>query len=77
MQGMLKDIISPCQSVFVKGMVIIDNVILVAEQIQYMKRCRSKKHFSAVVKIDFHKIYDRLSWSFKSTILNYMNFPNC
>ena len=53
LQGILAEAISPFQNAFVKGRQISDNIILATEQLQYMRRCKSKKDFWVAIKIDF------------------------
>lgn len=57
--GMLPKIISPNQSRFVKGRIIIENVLLAQELLTYISK--REKLANVVTKLDMTKAYDRVS----------------
>ena len=60
------------QTAFVKGRQILDGPLMVNELIQWYKK-RKKKMM--ILKIDFEKAYDSLSWDFLDRIMEIMAFP--
>lgn len=71
----LPDLIHPCQSAFLKGRLISDNVMLAAELMHQIHTSRGKRKKLAALKIDFSKAFDRVSWNFILVVLNRMHFP--
>lgn len=63
MQKIMHHIISPMQSIFVPGRQISDNVVIYQEVLHAMRRKKGKAGYM-VVKTDFEKAYNRLSWDF-------------
>ena len=61
LQVVLDEVILPYQNAFIKGHQIFDHINLVIEQLQYMRKCESKKTFCVAVIIDFRKAYDFIS----------------
>lgn len=67
----MNDLISPSQSVFLKGRSISDAFVAVSEILGW----GSKKAIEGVaLKVDFEKAYDRISWAFLFQILNWWGF---
>ncbi|KAK4262491.1 hypothetical protein QN277_028046 [Acacia crassicarpa] len=60
LRGVMKDLISPFQSSFIKGRCIQDNILVGQEILHIMGKNRSKKGLMAM-KIDLEKAYDRIS----------------
>jgi hypothetical protein len=54
-------IISKSQNAFIKGRNIMDRVMCLHE---ILHDTRSKKKEGVILKIDFEKAYDKISWSF-------------
>jgi hypothetical protein len=59
-------IISPTQTSFIKGMLILDGALSLHEIIHELK---SKKLPVILIKLDFEKSYDRVSWQFLREVL--------
>lgn len=68
-------IISPCQSNFVPGRHITDNILIAQELIHTMHNSKGKKWYMAI-KVDLEKAYDRLRWSFIKDTLKNAHFPS-
>ncbi|XP_035837072.1 uncharacterized protein LOC118484992 [Helianthus annuus] len=66
-------IISENQTTFLKGMYILDSPLILNELIAWMKKY-NKKAF--LLKIDFEKAYDNISWSFLLDIMGQMGFSD-
>ena len=59
LQPMLKDVISPWQTVFLPLRFILDNIMLTQES-QHLARI--SRHPTVFLKLDFLKAYDKVSW---------------
>lgn len=64
-------IIDRSQTVFIKGRFILEGVLCLNEIIHELKR---KKLPAIIIKLDFEKAYDRVSWSFLSEVLQRKGF---
>ncbi|KAL9665225.1 hypothetical protein QQ045_020638 [Rhodiola kirilowii] len=76
LQPILKEIISPVQSAFIKGRIISDNFIVAHKLSSFMKLCRDDRNFFASVKVDMSKAYDRVEWCFLENLLHKMGFAD-
>jgi len=74
LKKVLPDIISPCQSSFVPGRQISDNIIIMQESLHTMRKKRGRCGFMAI-KLDLEKAYDRLNWAFTRHTLMEMRLP--
>jgi hypothetical protein len=69
----LPETISEHQSVFVLGRLVTDNVLLAYECVRAIKRKKGNSGL-CVVKLDMHKAYDRVEWSFLERIMLKLGF---
>lgn len=72
LQHVMSSLIGPFQSSFIKGRQILDGALVAGELIENFKR---KKIKSTILKLDFHKAFDNVSWSFLHWTLDKMGFP--
>jgi hypothetical protein len=70
----LPHITSPCQSAFVPGRMITDNVLLAYEITHMMHRRKGSRDGLVAVKLDMRKAYDRVEWNFLERIMEKMGF---
>lgn len=74
LKPLLPRIISETQSAFVAGRAISDNVMITHETLHFLKTSQARKHCSMAVKTDMKKAYDRLEWSFITSVLSRLGF---
>lgn len=67
------EIISSNQSVFVKGRLISDNIIIAHEILRFLKVGKSRTHYMAL-KIDMSKAYDRVEWPMVISMMQRVGF---
>ncbi|XP_058762737.1 secreted RxLR effector protein 78-like [Vicia villosa] len=65
------NLVSRNQSAFIEGRNIADGVLVVNEVLDFAKR---EKRSCVVLKVDFEKAYDRVSWNFVRNIFKRMAF---
>jgi hypothetical protein len=70
------DIISPTQSAFVPGRMIIDNVLLAYEFTHQMHMRKGGKEGLVALKLDMSKAYDRVEWLFLEKMMKQMGFSD-
>ncbi|KAF7832087.1 uncharacterized protein G2W53_014420 [Senna tora] len=75
LQKVMPDVISPFQNAVVKGCLIQDNILIASEILHYIRGSKKTKGGWVTLKVDLHKAYDKISWSFLEEVLSYMNFP--
>lgn len=73
MQLVLPSIISPCQSAFVKGRSIMDNILLMQEIVKNYHKGGGSPRCS--IKMDFMKAYDSVEWGFVLDMMRVLDFP--
>lgn len=71
-QNVMNNLISPLQSSYIEGRQILDGALVASEVIESCKRTGRE---ATLLKLDFHKAYDSVSWEFLHWILVQMNFP--
>ncbi|GKB00054.1 putative RNA-directed DNA polymerase, eukaryota, reverse transcriptase zinc-binding domain protein [Tanacetum coccineum] len=69
----IPSVVSEAQTAFIKGRQIIDGPLMVDEIISWAKVYK-KKLF--MLKVDFEKAFDTLSWSFLDSIMAQMGFTS-
>lgn len=67
----MDSIISSSQSVFIKGMNLIDGVLVVNKLVDFAKK---SKRECLILKVDFEKAYDSVNWGFLEYMLNRVGF---
>ncbi|XP_042958050.1 uncharacterized protein LOC122293561 [Carya illinoinensis] len=75
MKGILHNLISLNQSVFVPGRLISDNILVAYEVLHSMNSRMKGKRGCMALKIDMSKTYDRIEWSFVEAVMVKMEFP--
>lgn len=72
LQRVMDCLIGPHQSSFIAGRQILDGALIAGELID---TCRKKKIKATILKLDFHKAFDSVAWSFLEWIMIQMGFP--
>lgn len=72
-QMVIGSVISPFQFSFVKGRQILDGALIASEIID---SCKKRKIPATILKLDFHKAFDSVSWNFLEWSLSQMSFPH-
>lgn len=68
----MHSLIGPLQSSYIEGRQILDGALIASELID---SCKKKNIEATLLKLDFHKAYDCVSWHFLEWILEQMKFP--
>lgn len=76
LKGILPDIISEEQSVFVKGRLITDNALISMDCFHWMKNKKKGKKSTMSLKLDMSKGYDRIKWDFVLGVFETFEFSN-
>lgn len=71
MRHIMPDLIGESQSAFVMGRQILDGALIANEVVHWAKKSKEK---IAILKLDFHKAYDTISWRFIDHMLENMGF---
>ncbi|XP_057249213.1 uncharacterized protein LOC130590681 [Beta vulgaris subsp. vulgaris] len=72
LKRVMNHLVGPHQSSFIEGRNILDSVLIAGE---LLESCRSSKLPAVLLKLDFHKAFDCVSWSFLYWTLEQMGFP--
>ena len=72
LQGVMNSLIGPHQSSFIAGRQILDGALIAGELID---SCKREKIEATILKLDFHKAFDSVAWSFLEWTLIQMGFP--
>jgi hypothetical protein len=70
-EGCMSRIIHRCQSAFIKGRNIMDGVMTLHE---IMHDVKNNKRYGLILKLDFEKAYDKISWDFLFEMLRQRGF---
>lgn len=74
LQVLMPEVIEPNQSAFVKGRLLLENVLLASELVNgYHKPSTSPR---CAIKFDISKVFDTVKWSFITSVLKAMNLPD-
>jgi Reverse transcriptase (RNA-dependent DNA polymerase) len=66
LSGIVNDKVDEAQTAFIQDKFILDNVLAAHEIIHYAKLYKQK---GIILKVDFEKTYDRVSWPFLKELL--------
>jgi hypothetical protein len=74
MKKILNSIISPSQSAFLPGRLIMDNVIAAFKALHFMNtRLKGRKGYISL-KLNMSKAYDRVKWDFLELLMRRIGF---
>lgn len=71
LKTVISSIISPEQTAFVRGRSILDGPLIANEILSWLKKSKRK---ALMLKVDFEKAFDCISWNFLDCVLEQMNF---
>ncbi|XP_019163545.1 PREDICTED: uncharacterized protein LOC109159892 [Ipomoea nil] len=74
LRPLMDKLVGPHQNSFLPGRSTLDNIVLTQEIMHGMRKKKGKKG-SLVMKIDLHKAYDSIDWSFLKHTLQDFGFP--
>ena len=74
MKIFLPSIISDIQSAFVRGRLIIDNVLIAFEAMHHVNQKKGGKMCNMALKLDMSKAYNRVEWIWFEKIMNRLGF---
>ncbi|XP_058192210.1 uncharacterized protein LOC131309618 [Rhododendron vialii] len=70
----LGDLISQYQNGFVPTRMILDNVLIAHEMLEFIRKRKRGKRAMYALKLDMNKAYDRVDWNFLLGVLRTMGF---
>ncbi|KAL8151704.1 hypothetical protein V2J09_021512, partial [Rumex salicifolius] len=68
LKEVISKLIGPTQSSFIPGRLSTDNIVMVQEAVQSMRRRKGRKGWM-LLKLDLEKAYDRIRWDFLEDML--------
>nr|GEW90194.1 RNA-directed DNA polymerase, eukaryota, reverse transcriptase zinc-binding domain protein [Tanacetum cinerariifolium] len=71
LSSVINNIVSPTQSAFISGRQILDGPFMVSEIIDWYKK---RNKLLMILKVDFEKAFDSVSWNYLNYILLHMGF---
>lgn len=71
-QGQVPAIIDPDQSAFIRGRSIAENFVYATEVVQC---CHRRRAPTIILKLDFAKAFDPISWSSLRAVVEVWGFP--
>ena len=74
MKIFLPSIISDTQSAFVRGRLIIDNVLVAFEAMHHVNQKKGGKMCNMTLKLELSKTYNRVEWIWLEKIMNRLGF---
>ena len=74
LKPLLGKVVSKNQSAFILRRLIIDNIFVSFEVLNYLKPKRSGKSGYMALKLDMSKAYNRVKWCFLKAIMEKMGF---
>jgi len=74
LRAILPEIITPNQSAFVSGRLILDNILIAYEITHYLVNKREGNMGYAAIKLDMSKEYDRVEWNFLKAMMQRLGF---
>ncbi|CAM8920557.1 unnamed protein product [Rhodiola kirilowii] len=74
LKEILPSIISQCQSAFIRGRLITDNILIAHEVSHFIKGSQNRKTGYMSIKLDMSKAYDRIEWRFLEKMMAAMGF---
>ncbi|CAM8965691.1 unnamed protein product [Rhodiola kirilowii] len=74
LKEILPIIVSQCQSAFIKGRLITDNILMAHEVSHFIKGAHKVKSGFISMKLDMSKAYERIEWHFLEKMMTVMGF---
>jgi len=71
LKEVMQSVVNPSQSAFIASRNILDSVLIANEILDSMK---SRSYQGFLLKLDFRKAFDTVSWSYLNDVMGYMNF---